>query len=206
MAREGYPFIIFSLFATLIVYFIGGMLAALVPFVLTVFMAFFFRDPERSIPEVDDIFVSPADGKVILIQKAYDDRYTEKDVLEIGIFMSPFNVHVNRAPCDGTVDSVTHTPGRFFSAFKHAASLQNENVTMVLITRYGKIVVRQVAGFLARRAICRVKSGDILKKGDRFGIIKFSSRLDLYLPPNTAVNVKVGDPVRAGQTILGYMN
>ena len=206
MAREGYPFIIFSLFATLIVYFIGGAWVALVPFLLTVFMAFFFRDPERSIPEEDDIFVSPADGKVILIQNAYDDRYTKKNVLEIGIFMSPFNCHVNRAPCDGAVDSVTHTPGRFFSAFKHAASLQNENVTIVLITRYGKIIVRQVAGFLARRAVCRVKSGDILKKGDRFGIIKFSSRLDLYLPQNTAVNVKVGDPVRAGETILGYMN
>ncbi|HCZ10716.1 MAG TPA: phosphatidylserine decarboxylase family protein [Nitrospiraceae bacterium] len=166
-------------------------------------MLYFFRDPERTTPEGDNIFVSPADGKVILIQDVREDQYLKGNAVQVSIFMSPLNVHVNRAPCDGSVESVVHTPGRFLSAFKHEASLQNENIAMVMNTKYGKIIVRQVAGFLARRAVCRVKPGDALKKGDRYGIIKFSSRLDIYLPKNTGIKVKLGDKVKAGETVIG---
>ncbi|MFN3480371.1 MAG: phosphatidylserine decarboxylase family protein, partial [Thermodesulfovibrionales bacterium] len=172
-------------------------------FILTIFMVYFFRDPERNIPAKKGIFVAPADGKVILIQRVEEDKYLNREAIEVSIFMSPFDVHVNRSPCDGRVRSVVYSPGRFFSAYKHEASLKNENITMVLETEYGDIMVRQVAGFLARRAVCRVKEGEFLKRGDRFGIIKFSSRVDLYLPLNTSIMVEKGDKVRAGETIIG---
>lgn len=203
-APEGYPFIFgflgFTIFISLFT-----LSGALIPLALTLFMAFFFRDPERTIPEEGNIFVSPADGKVILIEKVNEGQYLKNDAVKVSIFMSPFNVHVNRAPCDGIVESVVHTPGRFLSAFKHEASLQNENIAMLLKAEHGKILVRQVAGFLARRAVCRVKPGDALKKGERYGIIKFSSRLDIYLPKETKIKVKLGDKVKAGETVIGEM-
>ncbi len=204
LASEGYPYIAFFGAVTLLA-FIGGVgWLGVLALVLTFFMAFFFRDPERTAPKGDDVFVSPADGKVILIDSVYENRFIKDTVIELSIFMSPLDVHVNRAPCDGMVESVVCTPGRFLSAFKPEASLQNENIAMVLATKHDKILVRQVAGFLARRAICRVKQGESLRKGDRYGIIKFSSRVDIYLPKDTQVAVKLGERVRAGETIIGY--
>ncbi len=203
LAPEGYQYIGFFGVITVIVYIAGGSFAAVLPFVLTLFMLYFFRDPERDVPEGEGIFVAPADGRVIVVSKAYEDRHLKSSALQISIFMSPLNVHVNRAPCDGTVESVMHTPGRFLSAFKPEASLQNENIAMVLDTKYGKILVRQVAGFIARRAVCRVKSGDVLQKGGRYGVIKFSSRVDIYLPENAKITVKINDRVRAGETVIG---
>ncbi|MEW6739629.1 MAG: phosphatidylserine decarboxylase family protein [Nitrospirota bacterium] len=204
LAPEGYPFIIFFSVLTIISFFItGATWVALLPFILTLFMLYFFRDPERIAPEGDNIFVSPADGKVILIKNVREDQRLKSDAIEVSIFMSPLNVHVNRAPCDGVVESVVHTSGKFLSAFKHEASLQNENIAMLLNTKHGKVLVRQVAGFVARRAVCRVKPGDTLKKGQRYGIIKFSSRLDVYLPKDADIKVKLGDKVKAGETIIG---
>jgi phosphatidylserine decarboxylase len=204
LAPEGYPLIGFFLALTIISFFLsGGIWIALLPFVLTLFMLYFFRDPERIAPEGDNIFVSPADGKVILIKNVYEEQYLKDNAIEVSIFMSPLNVHVNRSPCDGVVESVVHTSGKFLSAFKHEASLQNENIAMLLNTKHGKVLVRQVAGFVARRAVCRVKPGDTLKKGQRYGIIKFSSRLDVYLPKDADIKVKLGDKVKAGETIIG---
>ncbi|MGD0884530.1 MAG: phosphatidylserine decarboxylase family protein [Thermodesulfovibrionales bacterium] len=202
LAPEGRPFVFCFLVITIVIV-AFTFWGAMIPFVLTLFMIYFFRDPERNIPEGDNILVSPADGKVILIRDMQEDLFLKRPVIAVSIFMSPLNVHVNRAPCEGVVASVVHTPGRFLSAFKHEASLQNENIAMVLKTKYGDILVRQVAGFLARRAVCRVKPGDSLKKGDRYGIIKFSSRLDVYLPGDTRVKVSVGDAVKAGETVIG---
>jgi len=204
-APEGYPYIITSAAITTIsiTIFGGESWMAYLPILLTLFMLFFFRDPERKVPPGENIFVSPADGRVILISRVYEDQYLKDDAIEISIFMSPFDVHVNRAPCDGIVEKVVHTPGRFLSAFKHEASLQNENIAVLFNTRHGRILVRQVAGFLARRAVCRVRTGDTLKTGERYGIIKFSSRLDVYLPEDTAVRVRSGDRVRAGETVIG---
>jgi len=204
LAPEGNPFILGFLGLTLLTVLFAPW-GALLPFVLTLFMVYFFRDPERRIPEEKNVLVSPADGKVILIQKVSEDKFLKGDAVEVSIFMSPFNVHVNRAPYDGVVEDVVHTSGRFLSAFKHEASLQNENIAMLLATRYGKILVRQVAGFLARRAVCRVKAGDSLQKGERYGIIKFSSRLDIYLPKEVQIKVKLGDRVKAGETVIGEM-
>jgi phosphatidylserine decarboxylase len=119
--------------------------------------------------------------------------------------MSPLNVHVNRAPCDGVVDNVVHTSGKFLSAFKPEASVQNENIAMTMKTKYGAILIRQIAGFIARRAVCRVAQGDVLKRGDRYGVIKFSSRVDIFLPASTVPKVRLGDKVTAGETVLGYI-
>lgn len=204
LAPEGYPYIITCAVITSVALVAGGTWVVLLPLALTAFMAYFFRDPEREVPKGDTVIVSPADGKVILIETVKEDRHLNDTVIMVSIFMSPLDVHVNRAPCGGMVESVVYTPGRFLSAFKHEAALQNENIAMVLRTGRGKILVRQVAGFLARRAVCRVSPGDSLKKGDRYGIIKFSSRVDVYLPVNTEIKVRLGDRVRAGESVLGF--
>lgn len=203
LAPEGLSFISFFGILAIFAFLAGGLIAAFLPSLLTLFMAYFFRDPERTAPEGENIFISPADGEVILIKEVREEQYLKNEAIQVSIFMSPLDVHVNRSPCDGIVESVIYTPGKFLSAFKHEASLQNENIIMLLNTVHGKILVRQVAGFLARRAVCRVKTGDILKKGQRYGIIKFSSRLDVYLPENTKIKVKLKDKVKAGETILG---
>lgn len=178
---------------------------ALLPLIFTLFIAYFFRDPERNVPKGEGVIVAPADGKVILIDMIREERYLKDEAIEISIFMSPLDVHVNRAPCDGSVASVAHLPGRFHSAFRHEASMENEHIAMILNTRYGRVLVRQVAGFLARRAVCRVKEGDSIRKGDRYGIIKFGSRVDLYLPRIANILVKSGDHVKAGETVLALI-
>ncbi|MHB8882659.1 MAG: phosphatidylserine decarboxylase family protein [Thermodesulfovibrionales bacterium] len=201
-APEGYPFIIVSGLASVATLAWPGLPYAVVPFSITAFMLYFFRDPDRVIPEGKDVFVSPADGKIIVIRDVQEDRLLNAAVKQISIFMSPLNVHVNRAPCDAKVKSVRHNAGRFLAAYKDEASIRNENIEMVLETGSGDILVRQVAGFVARRAVCRVKEGDTLTRGQRYGIIKFSSRLDVYLPKDAIIKVKLGDSVRAGETLL----
>lgn len=204
-AKEGYPFIGFFAVTTAATLILAPAWIALFPLALTLFMAWFFRDPERSVPEGEGLFVAPADGKVLVLQPVRESLYINDEVLQISIFMSPLNVHVNRAPCDGTVEKVVHTKGRFLSAFKPEASVQNENIAMTLNTKYGKILVRQIAGFVARRAVCRVKPGEAVKRGGRYGIIKFSSRVDIFLPVATIPKIKLGDTVTAGETVLGYI-
>ena len=221
LAPEGYPFIVGSLTITVITGIFTEIWVALIPLFLTVFMIYFFRDPEREIPEGDNIFVSPADGKAILIKNVGKDttpptppllrggeggvKDTDRGFIEISIFMSPFNVHVNRAPCDGKIKNIQHNKGKFMAAYKDDASLKNENIEMTLETKYGDILVRQVAGYVARRAVCRANAGDSLRRGERYGIIKFSSRLDVYLPKDTEIKVKLGDKVKAGETVIGVI-
>ncbi len=205
-APEGYPFIALTAAVTGAAFISGWVWAAALPLVLTLFVAYFFRDPERKVPEGDNIFVSPADGRILQVQTVTEEKYLKGRAVEISIFMSPLNVHVNRAPCDGVVESVVYTPGAFLSAFKPEASILNENIAMLLKGSSGSILVRQVAGAVARRVVCRARQGDILKKGQRYGIIKFSSRLDVYLPEDTVIKVKTGDSVKAGETIIGQRN
>ena len=119
--------------------------------------------------------------------------------------MSPLNVHVNRAPCDGIVSVVKYSPGKFIAAYRDDASMKNENIVMVLDRHESKVLVRQVAGFVARRAVCKVKVGDTLKRGDRYGMIKFGSRLDVYMPKDTNIKVTLGEKVKAGETVIGKM-
>ncbi len=205
LAPEGYPFIAVFSAATVIAFLAFGMLPALVPLFLTFIMLYFFRDPDRIVPDEKGVFVAPADGKVILIRDVNEPKYLHSDVKEISIFMSPMDVHVNRAPCDGKVKTVKHNEGKFFAAYKDEASLRNENIEMVLETAYGDVLVRQVAGFLARRAVCRKKEGDVLNRGERYGVIKFSSRVDMYIPGSAKIRIKLGQMVKAGETIIGEM-
>ncbi|MDH5203064.1 MAG: phosphatidylserine decarboxylase family protein [Nitrospirota bacterium] len=220
-APEGSPFIFGSLFITVIVSLFlirnwaSGSYGSLFYFLLltsflflglTIFMAFFFRDPERNFPEGNGIFVSPADGKVIVIRDIYEKDYLKAETKEISIFMSPLDVHVNRAPCDGKVSVKKYSSGSFVAAYKDDASMKNENIVMVLNGKYGRVLVRQVAGFIARRVVCRVSEGDSLKTGERYGMIKFSSRLDVYLPKDTIIKVHLGDKVKAGESVIGIIS
>jgi phosphatidylserine decarboxylase len=203
IAPEGYPFIIIFAIITVFAYIFGKPWVAAFSLCITFFMVFFFRDPERNAPKGKGLFVSPADGKIILIKDIHEKDYLKSDSKEISIFMSPFDVHVNRAPCEGEVSVVHYSPGKFMAAYKDDSSIKNENIVMVLKGKNGNILVRQVAGFIARRAVCKAKVGDILKTGERYGIIKFSSRLDVYLPVDTKIKVHLGEKVKAGETILG---
>jgi len=203
LTPDGYPFIIVFAIITVLVYIFGKPWIAVLPLIITLFMVLFFRDPDRTIPVDKGAFVSPADGKVILIKDVYERDYLKAESKEISIFMSIFNVHVNRAPCEGNVSLIKHSPGKFLVAHKDAASIENENTVMVLEGKDGKIFVRQVAGLVARRIVCRVKAGDVLSRGERYGMIKFGSRLDIYLPKETEIQVTVGDKVTAGETVIG---
>jgi phosphatidylserine decarboxylase len=205
LAKEGYPFIGFFAVITAVCFFTLPAWIALLPLLLTLFMIWFFRDPERRVPEGSGIFVAPADGRIIVVEKVREQVFLNNETLQISIFMSPLDVHINRAPCDGRVDQVVHTPGRFLSAFKPEASVQNENIAMTLDTAQGKLVVRQIAGFVARRCVCWAKPGNTLSKGERFGLIKFSSRVDIFLPASVIPKIKLGDHVTAGETVLGYI-
>ena len=215
---DGYPFIIGSLLTTCVVsiflfLFIRSstynstfyllLFTSCFMVAVTVFVAYFFRDPERRTPEGEGLFVSPADGKVILIKDVFENDYLKSDTKEISIFMSPLNVHVNRAPCSGVVRSVKYSPGKYMAAYKDDAPIENENIVMVLACQENSILVRQVAGFVARRTVCRVKPGDTLRRGERYGMIKFGSRLDVYMPTNTEIKVAQGEKVRAGETVIG---
>jgi len=202
-APEGYPFIIFFAALSGVLLWIGGAGIAVMSLLLTAFIFYFFRDPERTVPVERNVFVAPADGKIIVIKDMLETEHLHKDVKQISIFMSPFNVHVNRVPCDGKVKSVHHVKGKFLAAYKDEASMQNEHIDMVYETRYGDLLLRQVAGFVARRAVCRKNEGDVLQGGERYGLIKFSSRVDIYLPKETAIKIRMGDMVRAGETVLG---
>jgi phosphatidylserine decarboxylase len=203
IAPDGYPFIFIFAIITVLVYIFARPWIAVLTLIITLFMVLFFRDPERTTPGDKGIFVSPADGKVILIKDVYEKDYLKSDSKEISIFMSIFDVHVNRSPCDGTVNLVRHFPGQFLAAHKDAASIKNENTIMVLEGNDGRILVRQVAGLLARRIVCKVKPGNVLRRGERYGMIKFGSRLDVYFPKDTEIKVKLGEKVKAGETVIG---
>ncbi|KJR42340.1 Phosphatidylserine decarboxylase-like protein [Candidatus Magnetoovum chiemensis] len=205
IAHEGYPFIIASILLAIGVFVFMPKWVYIFPIVIVFFMFYFFRDPERTAPNIENAIVSPADGKIILIEKTYEDIYLKSDAIRVSIFMSPLNVHVNRAPFDGSVETVKHKPGGFNKAYTKEAALTNESISMVLDTKAGKMLVRQIAGAVARRAVCRVKPGDRLIKGQRFGIIKFSSRVDIFLPLNVELKVRLNDKVRAGETIIGEL-
>lgn len=199
--KEGLPYIGGALFLSSFFYLLWLEPVAIAFAILSLFFLYFFRDPERTPPADPNVVVSPADGKVISI-KQHGESLCAKGYTEISIFMSPFDVHVNRAPFDGIVKEVVYTPGKFFSAFKEKAYRENENIKITIQTQHGDIVVRQVAGFVARRAVCWIKEGDSLNKGERFGMIKFSSRVDICLPSFFKINVKVGDKVKAGKNII----
>ncbi len=203
VAREGYPFITLAAFFSLILALLGQTGPSLAALTVTVFCLYFFRDPVRVTPEDKDAVICPADGKVIVINEVTDERFFSGPCLKISIFMNVFNVHVNRIPLAGTVEKISFKPGKFYAADKDKAALHNEYCALFLKTDSGiQCTVVQVAGLIARRIICRAETGDMLRPGERYGLIRFGSRVDLYLPPGTRPAVSIQDRVRAGETIL----
>ncbi|PKL81392.1 MAG: phosphatidylserine decarboxylase family protein [Ignavibacteriae bacterium HGW-Ignavibacteriae-3] len=162
----------------------------------------FFRDPERISPNRNDVVVSPADGKIVIIKDVFEDEFLKADAKQISIFMSPLNVHVNRIPIDGNVDYFKYVKGEYLVAFHEKADKRNERTEIGITGKDGKVLFTQVAGFIARRIVCDLKTGDQVKMGNRFGMIKFGSRSDVIVPANWKLKVKLGDIVTAGETIL----
>jgi phosphatidylserine decarboxylase len=189
-----------------IVAILGWHALALFLLAVTAFVCFFFRDPERVIPEEGGAIVSPADGKVLSVGVVPENEFAAEKMLKMSIFMSVFNVHVNRMPDNGRVTDVVYHPGKFFSANLDKASANNErNAISLEIGRGRKLIVVQIAGLIARRIICKIRKGDLLRRGERFGMICFGSRLDVYLPEDTVPAVSAGDKVLAGKSILGHL-
>lgn len=172
--------------------------------VFAAFLAWFFRDPERGTPLDPDAWASPADGKVVEIYPS-DHPFTGKCTV-VGVFMSPLDVHINRMPFDGTISWMEYVPGKKLMAFNPKASLENERFYMGFETRAGRGMTLQIAGFLARRIVCSKASGDTLSRGERFGMIKLGSKVDLYLPKGMSPAVVIGQKVRAGETAIGVIS
>jgi phosphatidylserine decarboxylase len=163
----------------------------------------FFRDPERTTPKGENLIIAPADGKIIVIKNIHDDEFFHADVQQISIFMSPLNVHVNRNPISGTVRHTRYVKGEYFAAFEDKASEKNEQMIVGLEGANGKVMFKQIAGFVARRIVCPLKPGDTVIAGKRFGMIKFGSRVDVFIPMSVHIHAKIGDITKAGETILG---
>lgn len=204
IAREGWPFLGLAVLAAVAAtVFLGGWSW---PFwVIALFVLQFFRDPPRSIPQQANAVLSPADGRIVVVEQV-QDPYANREALKISVFMNVFNVHSNRSPVDGTVDKVEYFPGKFVNADLDKASIENERNAVVVTADNGSIVTFvQVAGLIARRILCYVGNGDKLVRGQRYGFIRFGSRVDVYLPLTARPKVTVGDKVSATETILAEL-
>ncbi len=206
VARAGYPFIGISGLVTGGLALSGATAWAVPALVLTVFIVSFFRDPERKIPDEPGAVVAPADGRVVRVETVPKSPFYEAPCKKIGIFMSIFNVHVNRIPYEGRLRAIRYSKGAFMAADKDRASELNERNALLLETRSGKAIsIVQVAGLIARRIVCVVRENEPVVRGQRFGLIRFGSRVDLYLPETTLIRVRAGERVRAGASIVGYL-
>lgn len=202
--RSGYPFVFGALVPALILAVLGFPFWSLPFFILAGFFLFFFRDPDRVIRQGDNLVLSPADGRV-LVAGAADARIAPPGQWQqISIFLSPMDVHVNRVPATGRVTKVEYTPGRFLPAYHHDAT-QNERTEIWLDAGGRTVVFRQVVGMLARRIVCRVAVGQDVQAGDRFGVMKFGSRMDVFVPVDATLRVTEGDAVTAGDTVLAEL-
>jgi phosphatidylserine decarboxylase len=205
VASEGWPFIIPLTIVTAFLFALGWKNAAVVALALTLFVLFFFRDPERTVPQGAGVVVSPADGRVIVVKDIFEPTYLKQEVKQISIFLSVFNVHVNRSPISGTVETVKYNPGKFHVASVDKASLDNEQTAMVISDGKHKVLVKQIAGLIARRIVCYAKPGDAIRTGERYGLIRFGSRVDIFLPRDADLKVKVGDRVTGARDIIAVL-
>jgi phosphatidylserine decarboxylase len=205
IAREGWSFIIGAIMVALLVNIFVSWLWAIPFWVIAVFVLQFFRDPPRYIPSVDNAILAPADGRIVAVEKLLDP-YLKRDAVKVSVFMNVFNVHSNRSPVDGKVRDKWYSPGKFINADLPKASLENERNALWITTDNGAdITCVQVAGLIAKRILCSAKPGDHLTRGQRFGFIRFGSRVDVYLPTNAKINVNIGDKVHATSTILAEL-
>lgn len=174
----------------------------IIPFLFLIFSMNFFRDPDRTPPVRDDVVVSPADGKILFVKDVIENNFIKGKAKQVSIFMSPLNVHVNRIPVDGKVTYLKYFKGKYVAAFEDKASEVNERAEFGISGKYGKVFFTQVAGFIARRIVYEISTGDQVKIGERFGMIKFGSRVDVIVPEQWIVKVSKNDEVKAGETIL----
>ncbi len=207
IVTEGFPFIILSLVFTGFAAFFGVAWLTILLAALTIFIIAFFRNPERRFEDAEKLVISPADGKVIKIEDVEDRGAMAGRFKKISIFMNVFNVHVNRAPCEGTIEKISYHPGKFVSANLDKASAENERNEVLIRTKDGRAILTvQVAGLIARRIVCWTREGETIAKGERFGMIRFGSRVEVFLPADSRVVVRLNDKVRGGQTPLGYLS
>jgi phosphatidylserine decarboxylase len=209
MNREGIPTVLGLLAISILLLgfglsfdFVLIVLLAALFFLFSAFSIYFFRDPIRTPPSGENVVASPCDGKVIEIEEMIESEFVEGKALKISIFMSVFNVHVNYVPFAGKVDYMRYNRGQFFRADNPKASMHNVSITTGLLTEHGKLAFKQVTGMVARRLVNHLRMGDEVATGQKFGIIKFGSRMDIFLPLNAEPAVKIGDKVRAGETII----
>jgi len=205
IAVEGYPFILGAAFVTLVLALLSWKVPALLALGVTFFITYFFRNPQRLSPDDENLVLAPADGVVIYLGNAPENHLGE-EMLKISIFMSVFNVHINRVPLSGRVLDTFYVRGKFLDVRDEKATFENEQSGMILQTEKGvKIVVVQVAGLIARRIISYAEKGDLLRRGCRYGLIRFGSRLDVYLPKDIDLRVAIGDRTVGGETVLGCL-
>jgi len=211
LAKEGFTtIIVVFLFSIIVGYGVSfaptwvGFIIYPVLIALCALVLYFFRDPDRQIPKDEDLIISPADGKVVLIQKTDENEYLNSKVTQISIFLSPLDVHVNRNPLSGMLEYVKYYPGKYLMAWEDHASEMNERAHFGVIHQSGtKILFKQITGFLARRIVYNLEEGQQIKAGERFGIMKFGSRMDILVPDNVNIEVQKGDRTVAGETVIG---
>jgi len=214
IVREGWPFILIGSFVTVALVWVAvkwdywpAFASGTVLAVLTLFVVFFFRDPERTIIDEPNILLSAADGRVVAIDTIQSHPFLGSEAVRVSVFLSVFDVHVNRVPSNGRINYVKYHPGKFFPAFVDKASDKNERTEIGLTTPSGqRIVFTQIAGIIARRIVCRLKADDEVVAGDRFGMIRFGSRTDIIVPLDTRLLVKKGDRVKGGESVIGYLS
>jgi len=205
-AKEGIPFIGAAAGVTLLAGWLGWTIVTVGAAVLTLFVSWFFRNPPRVVPQGPRLVVAPGDGTVIAIEEEFEPRFIKDRSIRISIFLNVFDVHINRVPCEGVIEEVQYQPGLFLVASKPDATLRNEQNALMIRTVQGvKVLCVQVAGLIARRIVCWISPGDQAMRGERFGLIRFGSRMDTFLPVGTVINVAVGDRVKGGETILGEL-
>jgi phosphatidylserine decarboxylase len=196
--------LLIDIIAILVPFIILKLVLLAISVLLFGFVIFFFRDPVRKLPEgiKENDIISPADGKVIMIEEIDEDKFLKSKAKMIGIFLSPLNVHVNRVPSSGKVELFEYVKGDYIAAFDHKSSERNERTIIGITTPKFRLLFKQIAGFVARRIVCSLRTGDTVKRGEKFGMIKFGSRVDVILPGNSIVKVSVNQKVTGGETII----
>lgn len=206
IAKEGIPFVGITAGGTLVAGLLGWTIPAVIAGGFTLFTAWFFRNPARVIPPGSGLVVAAGDGKVVAIEEEFEPRFMKEKSIRLSIFLNVFDVHINRVPCEGIVERVQYQAGAFLVASKPEATLKNEQNAILVRTAQGaKVVCVQVAGLIARRIVCWVSQGDRVQRGERYGLIRFGSRMDTFLPLGSTMKVSVGDRVKGGETVVGVL-
>ncbi len=206
IAREGVPFLAAAAVPTVVAWALGWTVVGALFGATALFTGWFFRNPLRVVPKGPNLVVSPGDGRVLAVVEEEEPRFLKAQAVRVSIFLSPLNVHINRVPCEGRVTAIRYSPGRFLMASRPEATLQNEQTAMLVETDAGcRILCVQVAGYVARRIVCWLSEGERVARGERYGLIRFGSRMDLYVPVGASVRVKAGDRVTGGETVIGVL-